>query len=123
MQQMPPAELEVILKTYELVKWGCPLISRFPRSFRCTLGDRMELRMYEVLDGLIRAKFDRNRAEILRYVNVELELLRFQVRLAHDLQCFHDSSYAHASKLINEIGVQVGGWLRSCSPPNSQERR
>jgi hypothetical protein len=52
---MPPeaaGELLVIARTYDLVQWTCHHLVKFPRGFRCTLGDRLEHRLYDVLDGL-----------------------------------------------------------------------
>ena len=42
-----------------------------------------------------------------------LEILRFQMRLAKDLQCLKVESYGFAAKAIDEIGRLVGGWLKS----------
>jgi len=113
MPTQPPADLAVIQLTYELVKWSCDHLAKFPRSYRCTLGDRMEHRLYDVLDGLLRAKYDRNRVPILRNINMDLELLRYQFRLAHDLRCLSTQSYGYAAKTLNEIGCQVGGWMHA----------
>jgi hypothetical protein len=104
--------LPVIARTYELVRWSCAHVARFPRSYRCTLGDRVEHRLYDVLDGLIRARYVRDRAPILKAVNMDLELLRFQFRLAHDLRCLSAESYGFAARSLNDIGQMVGGWLR-----------
>jgi hypothetical protein len=49
----------------------------------------------------------------LKDANLKLEILRFQVRLAKDLECLQVKSYAFAAKQIDEIGKLVGGWLRS----------
>ena len=106
-------ELLVIARTYELVQWTCQHLIRFPRSFRCTLGDRLEHRLYDVLDGLLRAKYCRDREPILRGVNMDLELLRFQFRLAKDLRCLSLDSYGFAARSLNEIGQMVGGWCKS----------
>ena len=35
------------------------------------------------------------------------------MRLAKDLQCLKVNSYGFASKAIDDIGRQLGGWLRS----------
>ncbi len=49
-------ELLVIDRTYELVLWSCRHIAGFPRSHRFTLGERMELRLYDLLELLLKAK-------------------------------------------------------------------
>ena len=50
------------------------------------LGERIERNLYELLEILIRAKYTRNRQELLEQANLVLEILRFQMRLAKDLQ-------------------------------------
>jgi hypothetical protein len=50
---------------------------------------------------------------LLEQANITLEILRFQVRLAKDLQCLKTNSYAFAAKAIDEISRLVGGWLKS----------
>ena len=62
---------------------------------------------------LIQAKYTKNRQRLLEQANLTLEVLRFQMRLAKDLQCLKVNSYGFAGKAIDEIGRLVGGWLRS----------
>jgi len=106
-------ELMVITKTYDLVLWSCNHTSKFPRNHRFVLGDRIERTLYDLLETLIQAKYSRDRKPFLDDANLKLEVLRFQVRLAKDLQCLRANSYQFASKQINEIGKLVGGWLKS----------
>ena len=77
------------------------------------LGERIERLLYELLETLIEAKYTRERQALLERANLRLEILRFQVRLAKDLQCLKPASYAFASKAIEEIGRLVGGWMRA----------
>lgn len=107
------AELTVITKTYDLVLWSCRHTSRFPRNHRFVLGERLERNLYELLETLIQARYTRERQPLLVRANLVLELLRFQVRLAKDLQCLQVKSYGHAAKAIDEIGQLVGGWIKS----------
>ncbi|MFZ0256739.1 MAG: diversity-generating retroelement protein Avd [Gammaproteobacteria bacterium] len=107
-----PSELQVIDKVYELVLWSCRHIARFPRSHRFTLGERMERRLYTLLETLLRAKYSRDKGQLLRQANMELELLRFQFRLAKDLQCLNLKGYEHAARAVDEVGRMVGGWLK-----------
>ena len=77
-------ELTVITKTFDLVKWSCQHTSRFPRNHRFVLGERIERRLYDLLETLVQAKYTRDRQGLLRQANLSLEILRFQMRLAHD---------------------------------------
>ena len=106
-------ELVVITKTYDLILWSCNHTGRFPRQHRFVLGERRERSLYDLLETLIQAKYSRERTPLLNDANLKLEILRFQVRLAKDLECLQVKSYAFAAKQIDEIGKLVGGWLRS----------
>jgi hypothetical protein len=114
---MATDELAVIARTYDLVKWSCGHIGKFPRSHRFVLGERIERRLYDLLETLIQARYTRQRQDLLRQANLTLELLRYQMRLAHDLQCLRTSSYEFASRALHEIGAMVGGWLKVAPGP------
>ena len=86
-------ELVVITKTYDLILWSCNHTSRFPRQHRFVLGERLERTLYDLLETLIQAKYQRERAALLEAANLKLEILRFQARLAKDLQSLKLSSY------------------------------
>jgi 23S rRNA-intervening sequence protein len=105
-------ELVVITKTYDLILWTCQHTGRFPRNHRFVLGERIERQLYSLLESLIRAKYARDRGALLDAANLQLEILRFQMRLAKDLQCIKLNSYEFATKAIDEIGRMVGGWAR-----------
>ena len=110
-------ELIVITKAYDLILWSCNHTGKFPRNHRFVLGERIERNLYDLLEILIRAKYTKQRQELLEQANLVLEILRFQMRLAKDLQCLEVQSYGFAAKAIDEIGKLVGGWLRIVSKP------
>ena len=113
---MPAAtdDLQVVARAYDMILWTCSHVARFPRLHRFALGKRLDDLLAAVLEGLVRARYDpAERRGRLRQVNTELELLRFQFRLAKDLRCLALGSYEHAARELNEIGRMVGGWLRS----------
>jgi hypothetical protein len=87
----------VITKTYDLILWSCNHTSRFPRNHRFVLGERIERNLYNLLETLIQAKYTRNRQRLLEDANLALEILRFQMRLAKDLQCLNVESYGFAA--------------------------
>ena len=90
-------ELVVITKTYDLILWSCNLTSRFPRNHRFVLGERIERNLYDSLEIWIQAKYTRRRRDLLERANLRLEILRFQMRLAKDLQCLKQNSYHRAT--------------------------
>jgi hypothetical protein len=109
---MNEKELPIIQKTYDLILWYIPHLNRMPRDHRFGLGNRMTSLLYGVLEGLIQARYSRTRNEILRKLNVDLEILRFQTRLLKDFNIFNNRQYEFVSVTMNEIGSMLGGWLR-----------
>ena len=106
-------ELVVITKTYDLILWSCHHTGKFLRNHRLVLGERIERTLYDLLETLIRVKYSKPRQELLEKANLMLEILRFRMRLAKDLQCLKVYSYGFAAKAVDEIGNLVGGWLKS----------
>jgi len=74
---------------------------KFPRNHRFVLGERIERNLYNLLETLIAAKYTKNRQRLLEEANLTLEILRFQMRLAKDLQCLKVESYAFAAGHIS----------------------
>jgi len=110
------AELKVISDCYELAKYLSQRVEKFPRSHRYTLGADIERRVQGLLASLVRVKYASGpelKTKQLAEVNIELEVLRFQMRLAMDLRALAVASHGHAYGQVEGVGVQVGGWLRS----------
>jgi hypothetical protein len=49
---------------------------------------------------------------ILEPLNSSLDILRHQTRLLFDFELVKAERYEYASKLINEIGIELGGWIK-----------
>ena len=105
-------EMAIITKFYDLIIWSCNHIAKFPRIHKFTLGDRLANRLQRILELLLRAKYNRQRLPLLEEANMELELLRFQLRMAVDLRCLPVESYGFASRSVNEVGQLLGGWMK-----------
>lgn len=106
-------ELKVIADFYDLMLYLIQRVEKFPRHHRHSLGIAIENRLQTILGLLLRAKFARDKAAILEEVNLELDILRFQVRLAKDLKAISVQSHGQTFKLMHDIGAQVGGWIKS----------
>ena len=81
-------ELPIIQKTYDLIKWYIPILNRLPRDHRFALGDRMTKGLYDLLEGLIQARYARKeRLTQLESLNTHLDILRYQTRLLSKASC------------------------------------
>ncbi|MGK7957834.1 MAG: diversity-generating retroelement protein Avd, partial [Crocosphaera sp.] len=80
------SELPVIQKTYDFIKWFVPILNKLPRDHKFLLGDRMITELYELLEGLLRARYTKEKLTQLQALNSELDILRYQTRLLYDFE-------------------------------------
>jgi hypothetical protein len=105
-------EISVIQKTYDCIKWYIPIIERLPKIHKFTLGDRIISQLYDLLEGLIQAKYLRKKLTKLESLNTQLDVLRYQTRLLLDFEFFSIKRYEYAINLIDAIGIELGGWIK-----------
>jgi hypothetical protein len=104
--------LPIIQKTYDLIKWYIPILERLPRRHQFTLGNLMIMGLYELLEGLIEARYAQHKLPILQRLNSRLEILRHQTRLLFEFNLIAIHRYEFASTAINAIGSDLGGWIK-----------
>ena len=63
-----------------------PILNPLPRSHRFMLGDRIVQGLYELLEGLLTARFSADKLNQLQALNVKLDVLRYQTRLLQDFE-------------------------------------
>jgi hypothetical protein len=105
-------DLPIIQKTYDLIKWYVPLLNQLPRDHKFQLGDRMVAGLYALLESLIVVRYQRHKLPQLQALNSKLEVLRYQTRLLLDFGLFSQRRYQHGAQLINEVGQDLGGWIK-----------
>lgn len=106
------SDLPIIQKTYDLIKWYVPILTRLPREHKFMLGDRIIARLYDLLEGLIQARYAQEKLPKLRNLNTQLDILRHQTRLLLDFQLLSAQRYEYVSQHINTIGTDLGGWIK-----------
>ncbi|MDG4550190.1 MAG: diversity-generating retroelement protein Avd [Candidatus Contendobacter sp.] len=100
---------------HELLVWLIPQLDLFPRARRFTLGERLESGLLRVLEALVEAAYSREKRAALATANRTLEIERHLWRLAHELRVIPLKRYEHGARLMDDLGRQIGGWLRSRS--------
>jgi hypothetical protein len=108
-------ELSIIQKTYDLILWLMPILSRLPRDQRFTLGERISNNLYQLLEGLVEAKYIQDKGTILQTLNPKISVLHYQARLLYDLKLISDKRYEYLCRYLVEIGNELGGWLKAQS--------
>ncbi len=105
-------EVSAVSKMYNFTLWLLPHIGKFSRDHRFTLGNRIEEGALEALDLLTEASFTKDKLELLKKANIRLERLRFLMRLSKDLRQINLKQYEFAFRAIEEIGSEIGGWIK-----------
>lgn len=105
-------DLPIIQKTYDLIKWYVPILHRLPRDYKFTLGERIIMGLYSLLEELIQARYSNEKLLRLQAINSKLDILRHQTRLLLDFDLMQAPRYEFASQLINAVGVDLGGWIK-----------
>ena len=105
-------DLPIVQKTYDLIKWYVPILNRLPKKHKFTLGGRMIIGLYDFLEGLILARYAQEKLTQLELLNAKLDILRHQTRLLFDFREFDQRRYEYVGQLLNEIGNELGGWIK-----------
>ena len=113
---------KVITAVYDYLKWAIPHVAKFPRNQRYTLGERIENKLYLLLELLIEAQYSRDKTNALKKANLEIEQLRYLFRLAHDLRLINLKAYELSANHLAGIGAQVGGWIKSLGKPGTVQQ-
>ena len=121
-QTLAMIDLPIIQKTYDLIKWYVPILNRLPRSHKFLLGDRMVVGLYTFLENLLRARYERHKLPRLEALNSELDVLRYQTRLLKDFDLVSVKRYEYVSGMINDIGSDLGGWIKQQKYRDTQGR-
>ncbi len=110
-------ESPIFSKTYELLLWLLPQAIKFPRAYRFTLAERVQRRALDFQETLIAAGTSKGaeRATQLRDADLQLAQLRHTLRLCQDMKLLSLAQYEHASRMVNEIGRLLGGWIMKLS--------
>jgi hypothetical protein len=95
-----------------LIKWLIPLTVKFPRHQRFVLATAMQQTALGLQERLIEAVRLPNTLDHLRLADVELDKLRFYLRLSHDLGYITLGQQRHAGQMLSDIGRLLGSWQK-----------
>jgi len=105
--------LPIFQKVYDFLIRLQHYIDRMPRFYRYTHGEKLINLSLEFLYLIIQANSVSKKYPILTKADQELEKIRIHIRLLHDLESFTEHQYEVLSRELENIGKQLGGWLKS----------
>jgi hypothetical protein len=110
--QLPP----IVEKMHELNRWLLQKVGKFPRDQQFLLGQRLAGKGLDIQEKLVAAAILKNSDEksaALRAIDIELEQLRYLIRLAGEGKCMNQTSWYFCSRNVLEIGKMLGGWIKT----------
>jgi len=116
------SELNVYKIAYDLHLHSCRFTEKMQRSFRHTLGERINNNTLELLINIYDANSNKNeRYELLRLGRRRVERLRLLFRITKDLQILPVKRFVVFNEMVESISKQLTGWQRS-TPSNSPSK-
>ncbi len=109
-----PLETPVVFVRWEqFAGWLLVRTAKFPRRVAFTFRTRIDNLALDVLEHLLEARYTRDRAGLLRQVNLDLEKMRLLLRLCCEQAVIDKKAFHFACAELLEVGRMIGGWLRS----------
>lgn len=110
-------DFKILQKTYDMIIYGNVCLKEFPKHEKHVMAASIRSSMYRLLELIVRANKKYHKKTTLQDIDVELELLRTYIRVAADpkIKYLPIKKYENWSKLLNEIGKMLGGWIKSAS--------
>ncbi|MFT7618234.1 MAG: hypothetical protein ACI97A_001875 [Planctomycetota bacterium] len=104
-------ELLCLQKWEEMADWFLETSSRWPKSVRFTLTQRLQNHVLDVLELLVELRYQpQKRVAGLREVNLQLTRIRYLLRLVHKRKINSVRSFEFAMRQIDEVGRMLHGW-------------
>lgn len=108
-------DFKILQKTYDMILHGNVCLKQFPKHEKHVMSADIRKSMYALLQFAVRANKKYFKKTTLQDMDIELEVLRTLIRLSSDpkLKYLPIKKYENWSKMLNEIGRMLGGWIKS----------
>src|SRR3989339_1779556 len=103
---------QVLTRIYDFLLYLIQQVSKFPKNQRYNLGERIENLALDVFEGIVEALYRKEKTQTLQRANLSLEKIRILLRLSKDLELINLHRYEVMTKMLHEIGIELGGWIK-----------
>lgn len=108
-------DLPVYKKTYDLILELFNLSSNLPKTYKYTLGERIQLDAIEVIVNIYKANASIEKLEYISKSREHIEIIRLMVRILYDTKQISLKRMIVINKKIEEISKQLVGWQKYCT--------
>ena len=101
-----------------LVSYFETIVRGFPRYHKYTIGAELRNLSYAILDLIVDANRRIDRIEKLKCAAKEIQRLKSRLQVCFEIKAFRNpNSFPTASRKVEELAKQCGGWLGRCQNP------
>ena len=100
-------------KVDDYVKYLFPILDKMPKWERFATVAEIKSTCFTIKKKVIRIHKSRNPISLLHETDVELEMLRWLLRLCYTRKFIAHHSFETSAKLVDELGRILGGLLNS----------
>jgi four helix bundle protein len=107
-------DMVIMTRTFDMLTWLIPACEQFPKAQRFVVTQRLTDAALDFYESIIQANNHHNQVRLthLRDASANLDILRVYLRLAYQWQWLSHGQYEHISKMVEEIGRLLGGWIK-----------
>lgn len=111
------AEAPILQKSVDLYKELYEDTKTFPKKDQYLLGKKCEEAVLDFLECILFAASSSREPKLqaLQKANAKFDLLKVLLRIARELKMIDNKKYLSLETKIQEIGRQLGGWIKSTS--------
>ncbi len=119
-QRKPERTTDLLIrnKVEDMIDYGYIALRQFPKAERHVLSAEIRQCLWLILRCVVTCNLARDKKPALLQLDVELNVLRSFLRRAAQYEFLQFKKYEHWSKLNDEIGRMIGGWIKSASQSN-----
>ena len=104
--------LPAVQKAYDINRWLLPRVARLPKTYKFSLGSRLQDAALDLNLSLVEASYARAKDRPLYRASRLLGKRRLLLRLSRDLGVLSERQLLYISAANDELGQMIGGWLR-----------
>jgi len=110
-------DLPIYRTGVQLMALAVKVQEQMPRGVKRSLGDKISSHCVEMLDHMALANATRRaeRTEHIEQLMTHLRAITVLLRVSHDSRYVSTKLWAQATALLDSIGKQGGGWLKSAA--------
>jgi hypothetical protein len=113
---MDDFDIPIFKQTYDLYKTFYSYRNLIPKQDRYAIYERCEGLILDVLESILTAsKLPKGTEKLanLERASIKLNFLRVFIRLMKETRAIDAKKYIAIQAVIDEVGRQIGGWIRS----------